>query len=256
MILKLNEYCRKMGISYITGYRWFKNNKMPIDTNSYQTDTGTIFVEVDDMQFSEQPVVAKETATNDAMSFFLKKTVEFSKNNSTLEDFAAFIVSNFQLKLNNISDNPKYSRNKPKAEEVQKHFQQFLPDPKNVEHLKVVKTLLKEGKPVDNIVPADLFPASFNGLDDLSTNKIFDQCLATTEQNACFSSSDPLSYSGVGASTIGGLATNSVDINSTPQSINYTGSSSQPSNSFFAMATPDVPVNSLPKKRGRKPKKA
>jgi hypothetical protein len=64
------------------------------------------------------------------MSLFLKKTVEYSKNNSTVEDFAAYILSNFQLKLNNIPEPrvfPKYSKNKPKSEDIQKHFKQFIP---------------------------------------------------------------------------------------------------------------------------------
>src|ERR1700676_266826 len=112
--MKLKEWAEKTGIKYLTAYRWFKNGDIP---GAYQTSSGTILV---------QDEVPDEKISNDAMSIFLKKTVEFSKNNASVEDFAAYIISNFQLKLNNMTDSPKYSRNKPKSEEVQKHFQQFI----------------------------------------------------------------------------------------------------------------------------------
>ena len=86
--IKLNEYCKKNSISYITGYRWFKAGQIP---GAYQTDSGTILVED-----SSSDNVNNYDANRDAISLFLKKTVEFSKSNSTIEDFAAFIISNFQ----------------------------------------------------------------------------------------------------------------------------------------------------------------
>src|SRR5208337_4921235 len=88
---------------------------------------------------------------------FLKKTVEFSKNNSTVEDFAAYVISNFQLKLNNTTESPRYSRNKPQPEDVQNHFKQFLPDKESQEQLKAIKTLIKEGpQPGDVVVTPDM----------------------------------------------------------------------------------------------------
>lgn len=121
--MKLSEWAKKQGISYLTAYRWFRNGKLPVE--AYQSESGTIIIK-DDSDTSEQPM--SNNQSNDSMSLFLKKTVEFSKNNSSVEDFAAYVLSNFSLKINNTPDSssPKYSKNKPKAEDVQKHFQKFL----------------------------------------------------------------------------------------------------------------------------------
>ena len=120
--IKLSDYCKKNGISYVTGYRWFKEKKLPV--KSEQTSTGTILVEDDDVENNMN--ITQLNQTNDIMSLILKKTVEFSKNNGSIEDFAAYILSNFSLKLNSTLENPKYSKHKPNSEEVQKHFQQFI----------------------------------------------------------------------------------------------------------------------------------
>lgn len=40
--MKLNEWCRKQGINYHTGYRWFKKGLIP---NARQISTGTILVD-------------------------------------------------------------------------------------------------------------------------------------------------------------------------------------------------------------------
>jgi hypothetical protein len=119
--MKLSDWAKKQGISYLTAYRWFKGGSLPVE--AYQSDSGTIIV--DDPNFSESPM-PNNNQSNDSMSLFLKKTVEFSKNNSSVEDFAAYVLSNFSLKLNNNDSSPKYSKNKPKPEDVQKHFQKFL----------------------------------------------------------------------------------------------------------------------------------
>jgi hypothetical protein len=121
--MKLKDWADKQGIAYLTAWRWFKA-KDPRLANAYQSGSGTIIVP-DDTVSSEQTMASNSTS-NDAMSVFLKKTVEFSKNNSSVEDFAAYVISNFSLKLNTGNDGPKYSRNKPKPEEVQEHFKQFL----------------------------------------------------------------------------------------------------------------------------------
>lgn len=125
--MKLSDWAKTQGISYLTAYRWFKNGTLPV--KAYQSDSGTIIVQ-DDLDTLEQMMSPIPQASNDAMSLFLKKTVEFSKNNSTVEDFAAYVLSNFSLKLNNGTDSPKYSRNKPKSEEIQNHFKKFIPDKK------------------------------------------------------------------------------------------------------------------------------
>lgn len=131
--MKLSDWAKKQGISYLTAYRWFRDGKLPVE--AYQSESGTIIIK-DVLESSEQPM--SNNQSNDSMSLFLKKTVEFSKNNSSVEDFAAYVLSNFNLKLNNSSDSssPRYSKNKPKNEDVQKHFQKFL-KPKN-ENLKPI----------------------------------------------------------------------------------------------------------------------
>lgn len=120
--MKLSEWAKKQGISYLTAYRWFKDGKLPVE--AYQSDSGTIIVQ-DDSDTSEQNM-SGNAQVNNVMSLILKKTVELSKNNASIEDFAAYILSNFQLKLNASPDSPRYSKNKPKSEDVQKHFKQFL----------------------------------------------------------------------------------------------------------------------------------
>lgn len=115
--MKLREWSEKAGIKYQTAYRWFKAGTLPV--NAYQTDSGTIIV--DDVVEKSMP-----NNSSDIISLFLEKTVEFSNNNSTVTDFAAYVLSNFSLKPNTGSNFPVYSKNMPKSEDVQKHFQQLL----------------------------------------------------------------------------------------------------------------------------------
>jgi len=142
--IKLSEFCKQNGISYITGYRWFKEGKFPV--SAYQSETGTIIVDDN----NNNDIINKDNSQNDAISLFLRKTVEFSKNQLTVEDFAAFVLSNFSLKLLNTNDNPRYSRNKPKSEDIQKHFQKFI-KPKG-EKPKVNMFLLSEEDDVDQFL--------------------------------------------------------------------------------------------------------
>ena len=215
--IKLKEWADRHNLSYLTANRHFHAGMIP---GAVQLDSGTILVEDDTPELN-----MVGNSSNDAMSLFLKKTVEFSKNNSSVEDFAAYIISNFQLKLNNIPDGPRYTRNKPKADEVQKHFQQFLPDKESIEHLKAVKTLLKEGRVAGDVVPAASAPqvaatSSAAGLTEEyvpNTEQVLQSLLASP------SATDVRMY----ANVTNGLVSRSVDL-STPQQINYTGSTSQP----------------------------
>ncbi len=243
--IKLKEWADKHGLSYITANRHFHAGLIP---NAQQLDSGTILVEDES---EEQTMVGN--SSGDAMSLFLKKTVEFSKNNSSVEDFAAFIISNFQLKLNTVSDSPRYSRNKPKTEEVQKHFQKFIPDPKDIEHLKAVKTLLKEGKVAGDVVPtvqvtADAFETAIAAA-TIETDSLSE----TNEMDSLFNdgiekpsaAADLRAYTGVhmyGETPTEGLVTRSVDLNTTPQQINYTGSNSQ---TFSSSLSPTIVTNSV-----------
>lgn len=120
--MKLKDWADKQGISYITAWRWYKAQD-PRLVNAYQSDSGTIIVP-DESDASEQTM--GNVQSNDVMSIVLKKTVELSKNNGSVEDFAAWILSNFSLRPNSQLEGPKYSRVKPKPEAVQEHFKQFL----------------------------------------------------------------------------------------------------------------------------------
>jgi len=124
--MKLADWAKKQGISYLTAYRWFKDGKLPVD--AYQSESGTIIVDDDDDKLErkmESNTINKNS--DNVFGIVLKKVVEYSKNNSSIEDFAAYILSNFSLKVNPGSECPKYSKNKPKAEDIQRHFQQFIP---------------------------------------------------------------------------------------------------------------------------------
>ena len=220
--MKLSNWAKKQGISYITAWRWFNEGKLPV--KAYRSDSGTIIVQ-DDTETSEQ--VMGNSQSNDVMSMVLKKTVEYSKNSGTIEDFAAWMLSTFSLKLNSSNERPSYSRNKPKPEEVQKHFEQFLkpkgekPKPSMfVAPPEVIEETaerqgwqsLSEEEINKNAAKVDTYKISTVNITDIpelssSINEIF---------------SEPLdSLSAVQANNIGGVVIRSVD--STPQ-LNYTGS--------------------------------
>lgn len=88
--MKLSDWAKKEGISYLTAYRWFKAGKMPVPC--YQTDSGTIIVNVSNNQPPNED--------DKAVSHLLKKTVEFSNSNAPIEDFAAYVISNYKLAQN------------------------------------------------------------------------------------------------------------------------------------------------------------
>jgi hypothetical protein len=118
--MKLKDWADKTGIKYLTAYRWFKAGTLPVE--AYQTSSGTIIVQ-DESETTEKPMNSPQP---DVMSIILKKTVELSKANGTIEDFAAFVLTNFTLKPIINSDAPRYSRNKPRSEDIQNHFKQFI----------------------------------------------------------------------------------------------------------------------------------
>ena len=236
--IKLKEWADKHNLSYLTANRHFHAGMIP---GAMQLDSGTILVEDE----STEQNMAGNTS-NEAMSLFLKKTVEFSKSNSTVEDFAAFVISNFQLKLNGVSDNPRYSKNKPKTEEVQKHFQQFLPDPKDVEHLKTVKSLIKEGKTAGEIVPAAMAEQTAQLSEVLGNAPPFERVSPIKEYPPADEVNGWLEILSKSATNLEtsteGLVKRSVDCNTTPQQINYTGSTSQP---FSGSFSPTITSNSM-----------
>lgn len=120
--MKLKDWADKQGISYLTAWRWFKAGD-PRLADAYQSESGTIIVP-DETVSSEMSMSGIQDS--DVMAVVLKKTVEFSKNEYAIEDFAAWILSNFTLKVKGAEGAPKYSRVKPKPEQIQEHFKQFI----------------------------------------------------------------------------------------------------------------------------------
>jgi len=241
--MKLKDWADKQGIAYLTAYRWFKAGELPV--KAYQTESGTIIVQ-DDAESSEKPMASNNQQSSDIMSLFLKKTVEFSKSNASVEDFAAYVLSNFSLKLNGSSDSPKYSKVKPKSEDVQKHFQQFLkpkgekPKPNMfVAESETLDDLVAES---DNMTAQELVDEiqKISGSSELtaialntadianSVTKIPEMQDLIKDLSASlapvpfvgFNSNSVTTYDSLGAT--GGVVVRNVDV--TPQSINYTSS--------------------------------
>lgn len=96
-MIKLSSWCKKNGIKYLTGYRWFKNNKMPV--HAIQTETGTILVEDKAPEMVIPTAIAEPniTESSSAVSQVIQKTVEISKNGAPVEDLASFVINNFKL---------------------------------------------------------------------------------------------------------------------------------------------------------------
>jgi hypothetical protein len=142
---------------------------------AYQTESGTIIVQ-DDSENMEICMAADNQPTN-VMSLLLKKTVEFSKNNATIEDFAEYIISNFSLKLNSEVVSPKYSKVKPKSEDIQKHFQRFMKPKDEVDKLSKIKEIIKNPNPKDAITGEELQKYIFDCLND-NDFKLFERAVS------------------------------------------------------------------------------
>lgn len=241
--MKLKDWAEKQGISYLTAWRWFKAAD-PRLANAYQSDSGTIIVP-DEFDATEQSMGTVQT--NDVMSSILKKTVELSKNNGSVEDFAAWILSNFSLKSNSYSDSPKYTRNKPKSEEVQKHFQKFI-KPKG-----------EKPKPNMFVAESSVLNDLVSKSDDLTAQELVEEInkagvacgvpldpkdipeVGALMKDLVFvlNGSAPVASSIVSYGDADGIITRSVDI--TPQSLNYTGSGERAiSNNLLAVNTFDA----------------
>lgn len=230
--MKLADWAKKQGIAYLTAYRWFKDGKLPVE--AYQSESGTIIVKDENL---EQIMINQNSNTDqssEVMSAFIKKTVEFSKNDSTIEEFAAYILSNFSLKFNNGQENPKYSKNKPKSEDIQRHFQQFI----NKKEKPKTNVFLEasENEMIDDLVAkADSLSAQelidqiheigVQGSDSAPSAPELNDLLKALNPNALPNVPSPKVYGDT--SSTEGLVSRTVDFNSTPQQINYTSSTDQ-----------------------------
>ena len=85
--MKLKCWADKQGIAYITAWRWFKDGKLPSGVEAYQTDSGTIMV---------KELVNNNTDCID-MQKLLAIALEYTNNNKTPMEFAAYIISEYNL---------------------------------------------------------------------------------------------------------------------------------------------------------------
>lgn len=118
--MKLKQWADKVGVKYLTAYRWFKDNKLPV--KAYQTESGTIIVEDEEVLEMSPDVDFNVSDSTDVMSLFLRKTVEFSKNDAPVEDFAAWVISTFSLNFISNEIKPKYSKLKPSSSQIIKRY--------------------------------------------------------------------------------------------------------------------------------------
>jgi hypothetical protein len=232
--MKLSDWAKKQGIAYLTAYRWFKDGKLPV--KAYQSDSGTIIVQ-DESENLEQAMGSAQPT--DVMTAFFLKTVEFSKNNRTIEEFAAWVMSTFTLKFNNVLENPRYSRVKPKSEEVQKHFQQFLKpkgDKPKPNMFVAPPEALEEIAEQENWTSATLDVQLSETSDAVSVPELtetFGDLLMTPAVSTI------KTYSSVAE----GVVNRSVD--STPQ-LNYTGSNSSAPSNYFQTSSLAMPAAAGP----------
>lgn len=63
--MKLSEWAKKVGISYKTAWRWFRDEKLPV--KAIQTSTGTILVEEEKFK-SDEVVIYARVSSNDQKS--------------------------------------------------------------------------------------------------------------------------------------------------------------------------------------------
>ena len=122
--MKLADWANSVGVKYLTAYRWFKDGKLPV--SAYQiAETGTIIVEVDDNELSELESNNK-IGSNDEVSLLLKKAVEYSIGGLSISDFASYVITNFSLKFFVKYSGPKYSKIKPKPEDIQNYYKKLI----------------------------------------------------------------------------------------------------------------------------------
>lgn len=230
--MKLKDWSQKSGVKYLTAYRWFKAGTLPV--KAYQTNSGTIIVD-EELETEKEE---KQELKNSAMSLFLKKTVEFSKNEASVEDFAAYVISNFTISLAEDFNIPKYSKQKPKSEDVQKHFQQFIPKNEKPKansivmepevDITITNTTISHEDLVNGFAQAVGVPNPPPGYmpTNINNSAIFTSALDKFTKSMSTES----------------MINRNVDSNSTPQPINYTDSNNHAfsGSTFYSTVVNDV----------------
>jgi len=179
--IKLKDFCEKNSISYSSGHRWFHAGQIP---GAYQTGSGTILVPIEDG--SDKPAESK----TDVMTLVLKKTVELSKSDGTLEDFASWVISTFTLKLKS-DDAPKYSKVRPDPKDIQDHFKKFFP---SAEKPKPYTATDEENKALIDALNSPDVEVMVNPVSEID-NKIVSDKTSESVASICNSSSVPVNSS-------------------------------------------------------------
>ncbi|MCL6577570.1 MAG: IS607 family transposase, partial [Kyrpidia sp.] len=64
--MKLSDWARQQGISYMTAWRWWKDGKLPVPAR--QTESGTILVDVPPSRKDGRTVVYARVSSHDQRS--------------------------------------------------------------------------------------------------------------------------------------------------------------------------------------------
>lgn len=161
--MKLSDWAKEQGLSYMTCYRWFKENKLPSNIRAYQTESGTIMVEQNNPH-NKKP---------DPVADLLSAALEFSLQNKKIVDFASYIISNFNISNKEIENNFVEVINKEfQKKQIEKiantKISSFLN--KDANHLKRKKNLLKIAYDLN----MDLSYDTLDGLENLTPIEIFE----------------------------------------------------------------------------------
>jgi predicted site-specific integrase-resolvase len=85
--MKLSEWAKLKGISYLTAYRWFKKGKIK---NSYQVDSGTILIDEykNDIKINSYVIYARVSSRDrkKELDYQVNKIEEFSYKNGYIID--------------------------------------------------------------------------------------------------------------------------------------------------------------------------
>lgn len=162
--MKLSDWAKEQGLSYMTCYRWFKENKLPSNIRAYQTESGTIMVEQNNVHNNRKP---------DPVADLLSAALEFSLQNKKIVDFASYVISNFNISNKEIEN--KVIKNIDK-EIIQKQSEKIANTQisfylnKDADHLKRKKNLLK----IIYDLNMDLTYDILDGLEYLTPIEIFE----------------------------------------------------------------------------------
>ncbi len=115
--MKLSDWARENNVAYLSAYRMFKDGKLPV--KAFQDVKGMIYIGDAPQSFNESEEIMNNP---EVMSEFLKKSFEFTRNNSSIEDFACYVLSNFKLSSIPFSKKEEVKINSA----TQNHYKEYL----------------------------------------------------------------------------------------------------------------------------------